>query len=84
MSADFVVCNKDSSIIAVIELDDESHEREIRKTADSKKNKALSDAGISMVRWQVKMLPDEPKIKASILPNSALKEDVPKTARPLA
>src|SRR3989304_7764924 len=41
MSADFVVCNKDSSIVAVIELDDASHEREIRKAADSKKNKAL-------------------------------------------
>ena len=84
MSADFVVCNKDSSIVAVIELDDESHEREIRKTADLKKNKALSDAGISIVRWQVKMLPDEPKIKASILPNSALKGDVPKAAGLLA
>ena len=84
MSADFVVCNKDSSIVAVIELDDESHEREDRKTADSKKNKALSSAGIPIVRWQVKMLPDEPKIKASILPNSALKGDVPKAARLLA
>ena len=48
------------------------------------KNKALSDAGISIVRWQVKMLPDEPKIKASILPNLALKGDVPKAARLLA
>jgi len=84
MSADFVVCNKDSSIVAVIELDDESHEREIRKAADSKKNKALSDAGISIVRWQVKMLPDESKITASILPNAALKGDVPRAAHHLA
>src|SRR4030066_413730 len=41
MSADFVVCNKDSSIVAVIELDDESHEREFSKTAEPKKNKVL-------------------------------------------
>ena len=84
MSADFVVCNKDSSIVAVIELDDESHEREIRKAADSKKNKALSYAGISIVRWQVKMLPDESKIQASIQPNVVLKGDVPRAAHPLA
>jgi len=71
-------------LVAVIELDDESHERETRKAADSKKNKALSDAGISIVRWQVKMLPDESKITASILPNAALKGDVPRAAHHLA
>ncbi|MFZ2629366.1 MAG: DUF2726 domain-containing protein [Rugosibacter sp.] len=27
MSADFVVCNKDSSIVAVIELDDATHRK---------------------------------------------------------
>ncbi len=30
MSADFVVCNKDSSIVAVIELDDSAHEKVLR------------------------------------------------------
>jgi hypothetical protein len=31
MSADFVVCNKDSSIVAVIELNDATHESEDRQ-----------------------------------------------------
>lgn len=65
MSADFVVCAKDSSIIAVIELDDASHARENRKVADAKKNTALRAAGIRVIRWQAKSLPDEAAIKAT-------------------
>ena len=65
MSADFVVCSKDSSIVAVIELDDASHEREDRKAADAKKDKALSAAGVRVIRWQAKSLPDEASIKAA-------------------
>ena len=83
MSADFVVCSKDSSIVAVIELDDASHEREDRKAADAKKNQALNSAGIPILRWQAKMLPDESTIKTSIPPNPSLKRDAPKAARPL-
>ncbi|NHQ85529.1 DUF2726 domain-containing protein [Iodobacter sp. HSC-16F04] len=68
MSADFVVCNKDSSIVAVIELDDASHQRQDRQLADAKKDKALSSAGISVIRWQVKNLPDEAAIRAALRP----------------
>lgn len=72
MSADFVVCNKDFSVVAVIELDDKSHQREDRREADKKKDKALSSAGIRIVRWHVKQIPDEAEIKAAILRNPAL------------
>lgn len=58
MSADFVVCNKDFSIVAVIELDDATHQKEDRRAADAKKDKALSSAGIRIIRWQAKKLPD--------------------------
>ncbi|MEJ2792885.1 DUF2726 domain-containing protein [Iodobacter sp. LRB] len=68
MSADFVVCNKDSSIVAVIELDDASHQRQDRQLADAKKDKALSSAGISVIRWQAKNLPDEAAIRAALRP----------------
>ena len=64
MSADFVVCNKDSSIVAVIELDDPSHQKLDRKTADEKKDKALSAAEIKIIRWQAKAIPDVSAIKA--------------------
>ena len=69
MSADFVVCNKDSSILAVIELDDTSHEKPDRQAADAKKDKALSAAEIKIVRWQAKAIPDITAIKAMLLPS---------------
>ncbi|AZN36436.1 DUF2726 domain-containing protein [Iodobacter ciconiae] len=68
MSADFVVCNKDSSVVAVIELDDATHQRQDRQLADTKKDKALSSAGIRVIRWQAKAIPDEAAIRAALRP----------------
>jgi very-short-patch-repair endonuclease len=83
MSADFVVCNKDSSIVSVIELDDTTHQKEDRQAADAKKDKALSSAGIRIVRWQAKAIPDIAAIQSTIIPNIAVKRDAPQAARPL-
>ncbi len=63
MSLDFVVCHKDSTIVAAVELDDKSHEHAARKVADDKKGKALSAADITLIRWQVNALPDEAAIR---------------------
>ncbi len=63
MSLDFVVCLKDSTIVAAIELDDKTHEKASRVEADAKKEKALSAAGVALVRWQVSALPDENAIR---------------------
>ncbi|MFA5170444.1 MAG: DUF2726 domain-containing protein [Sulfuriferula sp.] len=68
MSADFVVCNKNSSIVAVIELDDASHNTEKRQQADAKKDKALTAAGIKIHRWNVKNIPNEDAIQAVFIP----------------
>ncbi len=70
MSADFVVCKKDSSIVAVIELDDATHQKEDRQAADAKKDKALSSADIRVVRWQVKSIPDITAIQAAFMPSN--------------
>lgn len=67
MSADFVVCAKDSSILAVIEADDASHNDPKRQKADAKKDRALGDAGIKVHRWQARMIPDETLIKTTFL-----------------
>jgi very-short-patch-repair endonuclease len=66
MSADFVVCQKDATVLAVIELDDASHRGERRVAADAKKDKSLASAGIRLVRWQVRSLPDEAAIRGSV------------------
>lgn len=55
--ADFVLCRADLSVVAVIELDDSSHGRSDRQDADARKNKALADAGIRLVRIPAGPLP---------------------------
>lgn len=75
MSADFVVCNKDSSIVAVIELDDATHQREDRLAADAKKDRALSSADIRVIRWQVKAIPDIATIQSFLMSSIEVKSD---------
>ncbi len=67
MSADFVVCAKDASVLAVIELDDATHTRADRKLTDAKKDKALAAAGIRLLRWSVKAIPDVASIRSQLL-----------------
>lgn len=50
-SLDFVICNQDFDIIAGIEIDDKSHAKRKRQTADARKNQAMEAAGINLIRW---------------------------------
>jgi very-short-patch-repair endonuclease len=68
MSADFVICHKDATVLAVIELDDASHQRERRVVADAKKDKALAAAGIKLLRWQGRDMADEATIRGMLFP----------------
>jgi len=63
MSLDFVVCLKDSTVVAAIELDDKTHGATSRVAADAKKDRALAAAAIPVVRWNVTSLPDEATIR---------------------
>lgn len=56
-SVDFLVCLKDFTIVAAVELDDSTHERPERKKADADKDAALTAAGIHIVRIPAKALP---------------------------
>lgn len=67
LSYDFVVCNKDSTVIAAVELDDKSHESSDRASTDEKKNKASADAGLRLLRWHVQSLPSEEVIRQELL-----------------
>jgi hypothetical protein len=66
LSLDFVVLMPDTSIVAAIELDDATHEREDRRRADARKNHALRSADIPLIRWQAKSLPDAAAIRAAL------------------
>jgi hypothetical protein len=65
-SLDFVVCGPDSSVLAVIELDDSSHLRPVRRRADATKDAALASAGIRVIRWNARDLPDIDTIRQTL------------------
>jgi very-short-patch-repair endonuclease len=65
LSYDFVVCGKDSTVLGAIELDDKSHESTSRTETDNKKDRATTSAGLRILRWHVKSLPDEAAIKSA-------------------
>jgi hypothetical protein len=67
LSYDFVICRKDFVVVAIVELDDKSHESEARANTDGKKSKASEDAGLGILRWRVDALPDVEEIRRSIV-----------------
>lgn len=69
LSVDFVVCNPDTSVLAVIELDDASHGRSSRQDSDSRKNEALAAAGVRIIRWRVNELPSIESIRQQLDPS---------------
>jgi very-short-patch-repair endonuclease len=67
LSVDFLVLAKDATVIAAIEIDDATHERADRREADARKDRALASAGVRLVRWHVRTLPDAAQIRADVL-----------------
>ncbi len=65
LSYDFVVCAPDGSVIAAVELDDSSHELEERMATDAKKDAATAAAGVPLIRWHVRAMPDVRAIQAA-------------------
>jgi hypothetical protein len=74
--ADFVLCRSDLSVVAVIELDDRSHTRPDRQYADARKNKALADAGIRLVRVPAGRSPSEEDLRALINADGTANEGI--------
>jgi very-short-patch-repair endonuclease len=63
LSADFLILHPDTSVLAAIELDDASHASASRRDADARKTHALQSAGVRLIRWHVKSLPNEVAIR---------------------
>ena len=66
-----MVCSRDSTVLAAIELDDRTHEKDTRVKVDERKNKASTDAGLKLLRWNVRDLPDDATIRAALLTPTA-------------
>lgn len=83
--ADFVLCRADLSVVAVIELDDRGHDHPRNQFADARKNKALKDARIRLVRIPAGALPSEERISKLIdARGAATKGSLPPTVLRLA
>jgi very-short-patch-repair endonuclease len=67
LSLDFLILTPDMSPVAAIELDDVSHEMGDRRRADANKSHALKSAGIPLIRWSARNLPDTAAIHAAVL-----------------
>lgn len=70
--ADFVICERDFRVAAVIELDDRSHDHPRRQDADARKAAALAAAGIPLHRLNVNPLPDVSDLQQLIAPQAQL------------
>jgi len=66
LSLDFLILNPDTSIVAAVELADATHTREDRREADARKSHALQSAGVPLIRWNAKSLPESADILAAI------------------
>ncbi len=64
LTADFVLCTKDFRTIAVLELDDRSHDNPSRMDADRRKAAICEAAAIPLHRLNVNPLPNESELRA--------------------
>jgi hypothetical protein len=67
LSVDFLILEADTSVVAAIELDDALHARHERPWADARKTHALRCAGIPLLRWNARRLPDAQAIRAAVV-----------------
>ncbi|MEY2863148.1 MAG: hypothetical protein RLY58_855 [Pseudomonadota bacterium] len=79
MSADYVLVHPNAQqVLAVIELDDWTHDRPDRKRADAKKDKAIRSAGLAMIRFDGRKMPNvselQQQIRQAVRQSSAMNE----------
>jgi hypothetical protein len=65
-SFDLLVCDQDALPLLAIELDDASHRRSDRRRADETKDRASRYAGLPLVRWNVRAMPNVEELRATL------------------
>lgn len=73
MSVDYVIVDEDcQTTLLAIELDDWTHDSRQRQKADEKKDKALSSAGIAVLRFDSEQMPNVHQLREAIVDIIAL------------
>lgn len=75
--ADFVVCTPAFGVVAVIELDDRSHQNPGRADADERKSAALGAAGLLLLRFSVTALPTVGELRSVLAGPANPQAEVP-------
>ena len=65
LSADFLVCDMDFHVVAVVDIDDDANAiREERKAIREEKDRVLAAAGIRIIRWSSGNIPSRAAIQS--------------------
>lgn len=80
-SIDFVLLSPDLNVLMAVEIDDKSHRLEKRQADDEKKNKALRDAGIILMRFPSLPVPTGENLKKSVVETLAATRQSANTAK---
>ena len=72
LTFDFVVCAKDATVLAAIDLEDPSRQTVERAEARQRRSLAAASAGLRVIHWQADALPDTAAIQAALAPGSPL------------
>lgn len=78
-SLDFVICDAMFVPLVAIEVNDRSHNAGDRIASDIDKAAALKSAGIPLLTWEVRKLPNVDAIRVAILEHVTLKTEEPAT-----
>ena len=81
-SVDYLICRKDFSIIAAVELDDKTHLNQDAIKRDHKKNHNLAAANVPLIRWHAESMPDKAEILNKVLALSSATPTIQKNETP--
>lgn len=62
---DYVICGKDKEVIALVELDDRTHDS--KKAQDAYRDSLTAQAGYPTLRWDSRRKPTVPQIRQAVL-----------------
>ena len=64
--ADFVIVNQNSQVVAIIELDDKTHDKETAREKDQIRDDMLEMAGYRILRYRCENFPDRRKLQEDL------------------
>lgn len=65
LQLDFLICRKDFSVVAAVELDEDNQQGLVRQAVDERITRVCRDAELRLIRWHTRLMPDELAIRAA-------------------